>query len=136
MDNEERRSAGAPEDNQNATKHGAFSYLRRTQDGELVPVSLAMVESQVIEDLERDGPIERIRKQATRLATASELLWAYMNKGSTEFLRAWKHWGWATNAEIRAWREYLKARGDDRGGDLMDVALRAIDGEAESDAED
>lgn len=91
---------------QNARKHGAFGYLNRTEAGEPIPVTLALVESQVLADIERDGPRERVRKQAARLGIAAELLWSYMQVNEAQFFAGLKHWGWLAGAEVRAWRDY------------------------------
>jgi hypothetical protein len=129
-------SAGAPANNQNAVKSGAFAYLRRTEEGRLIPANLALVESQVIDDVETGGPTGRIWKAAVRMATAGDLLWNYMTQGPSEFTHGLKHWGWLVNSEVRAWREFLKARGDTRGGDLLDGALKALTTDDEGEADD
>ena len=94
----------------NATRHGAFSYLNRTKKGEKIPRDLALVESAVAVEVEEDGPLGRIRKQAVRLATASELLWFYMASGPEAFSTGLRQWGWLAGAEIRAWREHEALR--------------------------
>jgi hypothetical protein len=91
---------------QGARKHGAFSYLNRTRDNKPIPKDLAFIESQVIEDIDQDGPLLRIKKQASRLATAAELLWGYMASSPDNFRKGLKQWGWLAGAEIRAWRDY------------------------------
>ncbi len=96
---------------QNATKHGAFSYLARTEAGEPIPATLALVESQVLADIERDGPRERIRKQAARLGAASEMLWGFMLVNEKQFKAGLKHFGWLAGAEVRAWRDYYALEG-------------------------
>ena len=88
----------------NPRKSGAYGYLARTKDGREIPSDLALIESQVIEEVELDGPLMRIKKQAIRLATASEILWGYMNTEREAFDKGLRHWGWLVGAEIRAWR--------------------------------
>jgi len=99
----------------NPRKSGAYGYLARTKDGRPIPNDLALIESQVIEEVELDGPLMRIKKQAIRLGTASELLWGYMMNEKDAFKKGLRHWGWLVGAEIRAWREYetLRRSSDD-----------------------
>lgn len=102
----------------NPRKSGAYGYLARTKDGREIPSDLALVESQVIEEVEMDGPLMRIKKQAIRLATASEILWGYMLGEKGAFEKGLRHWGWLVGAEIRAWREYETLRRSSNDGVL------------------
>lgn len=102
----------------NAEKSGAYGYLARTEDGRKIPSDLALVESQVVVEVELDGPLARIRKQAIRLGTAAELLWGHMMTGRESFEKGLRHWGWLAGAEIRAWREYEALRRSSKDGVL------------------
>ncbi len=100
-----------------AKTHGAFSYLARTKDGERITADMALVESQVIAEVESDGPRSRVRKQAIRFATAADLLWGHMLTGPEAFMAGLTKWGWLAGAEIRAWlnEREMKDKGDDDG---------------------
>ena len=102
----------------NPRKSGAYGYLARTKDGREIPSDLALVESQVIDEVEVDGPLMRIKKQAIRLGTASEILYGYMMTGRDAFKKGLRHWGWLVGAEIRAWREYETLRRSSNDGVL------------------
>jgi len=102
----------------NPRKSGAYGYLARTKDGRPIPNDLALIESQIIEEVEMDGPLMRIKKQAIRFATASEILWGHMMSEKESFRKGLRHWGWLAGAEIRAWREYETLRRSSNDGVL------------------
>lgn len=102
----------------NPRKSGAYGYLARTKDGRPIPNDLALIESQIIEEVEIDGSLMRIKKQAIRFATASEILWAHMMSEKDAFKKGLRHWGWLAGAEIRAWREYETLRRSSSDGVL------------------
>ena len=115
---------------QNATRHGAHGYLRRTDAGE--PIT-----SRPIHDPERcTGRYGSrwaiwviVKRQALRLSAASEMLWGHIQTGPKEFNACLKSWGWLVNSSIRAMRElvaFQKAAGRD-GLDLPSAMARVID---------
>ena len=114
---------------QNATRHGAHGYLRRTAKGDPIPVDLYMIQNDVLDALEADGPAGQVKRQAVRLSAASEMLWGHMQTGPKEFNACLKSWGWLVNSSIRAMRELValqKAAGRD-GLDLPSAMARVID---------
>ena len=114
---------------QNATRHGAHGYLRRTDAGEPIPVDLYMIQNDVLADMEADGPSGIVKRQALRLSAASEMLWGHMQTGPKEFNACLKSWGWLVNSSIRAMRELValqKSTGRD-GLDLPSAMARVID---------
>ncbi len=125
-------TAAAPT-SQNATRHGAHGYLRRTDAGEPIPVDLYMIQNEVLADMEADGPTGIVKRQALRLSAASEMLWGHMQTGPREFNARLKSWGWLVNSSIRAMRELValqKAAGRD-GLDLPSAMARVIDDDAD-----
>ncbi len=83
---------------QNATRHGAHGYLRRTDAGEPIPVDLYMIQNDVLADMEADGPTGIVKRQALRLSAASEMLWGHMQTGPKEFNACLEAWGWLCNS--------------------------------------
>ena len=83
---------------QNATRHGAHGYLRRTAKGDPIPVDLYMIQNDVLADMEADGPTGIVKRQALRLSAASEMLWGHMQTGPKEFNACLEAWGWLCNS--------------------------------------
>ena len=108
---------------QNATRHGAHGYLRRTDAGEPIPVDLYMIQNEVLADMEADGPSGIVKRQALRLSAASEMLWGHMQTGPKEFNACLKAWGWLCNSAIRGWREVEAMR---RSAAVDDVATNKV----------
>ncbi len=108
---------------QNARKSGAHGYLRRTAKGDPIPVDLYMIQNDVLDALEADGPAGQVKRQAVRLSAASEMLWGHMQTGPKEFNACLKAWGWLCNSAIRGWREVEAMR---RSAAVDDVATRKV----------
>ena len=86
----------------NSLKHGAYSYLSRVKNGQPIPEGLALVESQVQQELLEGGSLNLLRANVVRLQTAADLLWSNMAVNADRFHSGLKSFGWLTNSSIRA----------------------------------
>jgi len=120
---------------QNAKKSGAFGYLGRTERGDPIPSDLYLVQNEVLEHMEAEGPTGEVKKQALRLSSASEMLWRHMMSGPEEFNKSLRAWGWLCNSAIRAMRELvaLQKTVNQDGLDLPSAMARVIDNKDEND---
>ena len=111
-------------------KHGAYAYLQRSADGRPIDAEIALVQSQVTADLERDGPLALVERQALRFTVAAELLWAYMMGNEAQFKKGLHSWGWLAGAAVRSWeRAEALRRAGDRGDLPAAKVLEALKGE-------
>jgi len=86
-------------------------------------LDLYMIQNDVLDALEADGPAGQVKRQAVRLSAASEMLWGHMQTGPKEFNACLKAWGWLCNSAIRGWREVEAMR---RSAAVDDVATNRV----------
>jgi hypothetical protein len=118
------------EGNQAALKHGGAGAVKALQLGLPFKGLAEQVEQVVYDELETQGRIAMVRKNAVRLQTASELYWAAVSKAAAEGdlkqLHGYvKQFGWLTSAALRAWAQLRTEELEGNAGAMLIDALTA-----------
>lgn len=115
------------EGNTAALKHGARSYLARTEAGKPITVGLSEVERSVLEDLRANGPRGAIESILIRNKTANDLIWAAMGESPDQFASLLKMFCYTANNVVRAARDLAALDKQDGGisaGDVLEGLKR------------
>lgn len=117
------KKSGPPLLSQNAVRHGGAGAVKRIRQGkELIGIARQQ-ELAVYQELEEDGLLALVVRNAARLQAACDCYWTALVTaaagGDLELVHGYvKTFGWLAQAALRAWRQVEGTLPD--GGDVVD----------------
>jgi hypothetical protein len=123
---------GAPEGNNNATKHGGAGAIKRIEKGMPFIGIAHEAEAQVQAEYMTDGAGALELRNAQRLQAAADLYWGAVSKaaeaGDLQAIDKYiQRYGWLASLALRAWTEMRKKEQSNSGidaGKVLEVIKR------------